>query len=321
MANVLTDLKDVRISQKALLPWVETLIPLTAFSTDFSPVPADKFDTVKVPIIGASGPSDDFDGDYTKNSDSEVGTVPVVLNRHKFKAVHLTAKEAATMAVPMLENLALTAAQQLATDVMMDILSCVTEENFGDAALSDVYAEDFSYSDVLSLRTACGNDNMPLNQRSLILDSSYYNAILGDATVAQSAVTSIAGSAVTDAVIKRLVGFDLHESTCLPDNGESLVGFAVHPSAVAVAMRYLQPVAEYEEAGAVTDPNTGLTFGYKRFSDTTSDKVYIVIEALYGFTAMRKEALKRILTPPNFEDLEEEYTSGEVEPDYIPNPE
>ena len=35
-------------------------------------------------------------------------------------------------------------------------------------------------------------------------------------------------------------------------------------------MRYLEPVAEYDEAGAVTDPETGLTFGYLRYTECTA---------------------------------------------------
>lgn len=56
MPNTITDLKDVRVSQNALMPWLNTLLPLAAFSTNFSPEAADKLDTVKVPVIGARPP-------------------------------------------------------------------------------------------------------------------------------------------------------------------------------------------------------------------------------------------------------------------------
>lgn len=48
-------------------------------------------------------------------------------------------------------------------------------------------------------------------------------------------------------------------------------------------MRYLEPVAEYDEAGAVTDPETGLTFGYLRYTETSSDRIFVTVECLYGF--------------------------------------
>ena len=81
------------------------------------------------------------------------------------------------------------------------------------------------------------------------------------------------------------------------DHAEKLVGFAVHPSAVAVAMRYLQPVAEYQQSGAVTDPQTGMTFGYLRFTDTRANKVFVTVECLYGFATAKADAIKRLVKP------------------------
>ena len=135
MANTLTDLKDIKVSQAALLPWMATLLPLSAFSTNFSPDAADHLDTIKVPVIGLPSTASDYTGDYTANSDSQASSVPVVLNRHKYKTVHLTATEAATTAVPLLEKLVTAAAQQLAIDVMTDIFSCITESAFGEPAV------------------------------------------------------------------------------------------------------------------------------------------------------------------------------------------
>jgi hypothetical protein len=76
-----------------------------------------------------------------------------------------------------------------------------------------------------------------------------------------------------------------------------LVGFAADSNAVAVAMRYLQPVADYQQAGAVTDPATGMTFGYQRFTDTRANKVFVTLECLYGFAPAKTDGLKRIVKP------------------------
>ena len=66
---------------------------------------------------------------------------------------------------------------------------------------------------------------------------------------------------------------------------------------MAVAMRYLQPVAQYDESGAVTDPVTGMTFGYLRFTLPQSNVVYVTLEALYGFAVAMPAGLKRITKP------------------------
>ena len=296
MANTITDLKDVRISQNALLPWMETLLPLSAFSTNFSPDAADKLDTVKVPVIGAPSASSDYAGDYTANADSEASSVAVTLDRHKYKTVHLTAKEAATTSIPLLEKLVTTAAQQLAIDVMSDIFTSITAANFGTPAIPAIAAEDFGYKTIIKIREACAAAKMPQDSRALVLDNSYFSALLADDIVAKSFITPLAQQGVVEAKVNRIAGFNVFETGCVPDNGENLVGFAAHPSSLAIAMRYLTPIANYDEAGAVTDPVTGLTFGYLRYTDTKSNKVYITLEALYGFKVVRPAGLLRIVS-------------------------
>ena len=296
MANTITDLKDVRISQNALLPWMETLLPLSAFSTNFSPDAADKLDTVKVPVIGAPSASSDYAGDYTANADSEASSVAVTLDRHKYKTVHLTAKEAATTSIPLLEKLVTTAAQQLAIDVMSDIFTSITAANFGTPAIPAISAEDFGYKTIIKIREACAAAKMPQDSRALVLDNSYFSALLADDIVAKSFITPLAQQGVVEAKVNRIAGFNVFETGCVPDNGENLVGFAAHPSSLAIAMRYLTPIANYDEAGAVTDPVTGLTFGYLRYTDTKSNKVYITLEALYGFKVVRPAGLQRIVS-------------------------
>jgi hypothetical protein len=298
MSNTLTNVKDIKVAQRALMPFMSNLLPVTAFSTDFSPMPAEKLDTVRVPLVGAPSTSSDFAGDYSANADSTVTVVPVTLNRHKYKTVHVTARESAETSLNALEALVEAAAQQLAQDVLVDIFSCITLANFGAPGIAALAATAFDYKKVLSLRDACGIAKMPPNPRSLILDSGYYTNMLADDVVAKSFNLNLNAPAVTEGMVKRIAGFNLHETTLIPsDHAEKLVGFAAHSSAVAVAMRYLQPVADYQQAGAVTDPTTGMTFGYLRFTDTRANKIFVTLECLYGFAPAKTDALKRIVKP------------------------
>ena len=298
MSNTLTNVKDIKVAQRALMPFMSNLLPVTAFSTDFSPLPADKLDTVRVPLVGAPSESSDFNGDYSANADSTVTVAPVTLNRHKYKTVHVTAKESAETSLSVLETLVEAAAQQLAQDVLVDIFSCITAANFGAPGIPALAATAFDYKKVLNLREACGNAKMPPNPRSIVLDSGYYTNMLADDVVAKSFNLNLNAPAVTEGMVKRIAGFNLHETTLIPsDHAEKLVGFAAHSSAVAVAMRYLQPVADYQQAGAVTDPTTGMTFGYLRFTDTRANKVFVTLECLYGFTPAKTDGLKRLVKP------------------------
>ena len=298
MPNTLTNVKDIKVAQRALLPFTAQLMPVTSFSTNFGPQQADKGDTVRVPLVGAPSGSSDFAGDYTANADSSVTTMPVTLNRHKFKTVHVTARELSETAVDLLDTLVAGATQQLAQDVLLDILSLVTLANYGTPGIPALAATAFDYKKVLNLREACGAVKMPASPRSLVLDAGYYTNLLADDVVAKSFNLNLSAPGVTEGLVKRLAGFDLHETVVIPsDHAEKLVGFAAHPSAVAVAMRYLQPVAEYQQSGAVTDPQTGMTFGYLRFTDTRANKVFVTVECLYGYATAKADAIKRLVKP------------------------
>ena len=297
MANALTNVKDIKVVQTALQPFMATLLPMKAFSTNFSPEPADRLDTVRVPIVGAPSPASDFAGSYTANADSSIDVAPVQLNRHKFKTVHMTARESTETALNVLETLVSGAVKQLAQDVLQDIFSEITAANYGAPAIPAIASTAFDYKKVLAVREACATGKMPSTDRALVLDGAYFSSLLGDDVVAKSFMTPVALPGVVEGVIRRLAGFNVYETSILPENNEKLAGFAAHPSCLAVAMRYMQPVAQYDDAGAVTDPETGLTFGYLRYTDTTSNRVFVTVECLYGFRVAIHEGLKRIVKP------------------------
>ncbi len=297
MPNTLTNVKDIKVAQTALQPFTATLTPFRAFSTNFSPEPADKLDTVRVPVIGTPSQSSDFAGSYISSADSTVTVVPVVLNRHKFKTVHVTAREASETALNVLEGLVAAAVKQLAEDVLKDVFSEVTAANYGAPAIPALAASAFDYKKVLALREACSLAKMPITDRSLVLDDAYYTNLLADDVVSRSFVLPLSQPGVVEAQLRRIGGFDVYPSTVIPENGEKLVGFAAHPNGLALAMRYLVPVANYDEAGAVTDPETGLTFGYLRYTETSSNRIFVTVEALYGFKAAIGAGIKRIVKP------------------------
>jgi hypothetical protein len=292
--NVLTNVGDIKVAQTALQPFLKTLLPVAAFSRNFSPNPADKGDMIRVPIVGAPSESSDFQGDYTANSGADIQTVPVVLNRHKYKTVHVTATEAADTALNVLETLVVSAAQQLAIDVVQDIFTAITAAAYGAPAIQPLAPSDFNYKAVLGVREACAQAKMPVSERSLILDSSYYTNLLADDVVAKSFNLNLSAPGVVEGDVKRLAGFDIYETLAIPLTQDDLCGFAAHPSGLAIAMRYLQPVAQYEEAGAVTDPVTGLTFGYLRFTLPQHGVVFVTLECLYGFATAIPAGIQRI---------------------------
>ena len=58
---------------------------------------------------------------------------------------------------------------------------------------------------------------------------------------------------------------------------------------MGVAMLVLSSLADYQQ--------TGMTFGYLRFTDTRANKVFVTLECLYGFSVGKNDALKRVVKP------------------------
>jgi hypothetical protein len=299
MANTLTNLQDVRIADTFLKTFVAALTPLRAFSTDFSSEFIERGKTVNVPVVGGAGASYDFAGSYSQNMDSNVDSLPVVLDRHKVQSLHLTDKEVSESSWPTMERLAEEKARQLAEDVLKDIWSIVTISNYGAAAIPAIAAADFDADTVLSLRGVCATRNIPVASRNLLINDAYYTNLLGDPKISQSYLAQMSAPALMEARIPRIYGFDVYETTIMPENAQNLVGFVAHPRSMVVAMRYLQPLRpeSYLEAGAVTDPQTGITIGYRRFYDNDSGKEIAAFECVYGRRTAITDGLLRIEKP------------------------
>ena len=139
--------------------------------------------------------------------------------------------------------------KQLAQDVLQEIFSEMTTANYGAPVIAALAPAAFDYKKLLAIREACSAVKMPVTDRALILDGTYYTNLLGDDVVAKGFVPQVAQPGIVEAQIHRLACFDLHETVIRPENGEKLIGFAAHPSGLAVAMRYLVPAAhkDYDE--------------------------------------------------------------------------
>lgn len=295
MSNTLNNIQDIRISDVFLETFVAALMPLRAFSTDFSSEFVERGKTVHVPVVGAANASYDFKGSYAQNADSNVDTIPVELTKHKVQSLHLTDKEYSESSVISLERLARSKARQLAQDLLQDIWGAILSADY-DQAIPALAATGFDASKVLKIREACAAKNMPVSERSLILDDSFYTNLLGDDKISHSYLTQMSQPSLMEARIPRVYGFDIYETTILPENGEKLVGFAAHPRGLAIANRYLMPLRpeSYLEAGPVTDPTTGITLGYRRYYDNDSGKEIAAFECVYGFKPAIKEGILRI---------------------------
>lgn len=287
-------LNGTLISQAGLDAFVGAFAPMSAFTTDFDPAPASKSDTIQVPYVPASSAAADFSGTYTRQ-DSTLNKRTITLNKHKFVSWYLSDVAIAKSPAVALERFGMQKGYQLAKAVFQDILSAVTLANYGAAAHTGV-AANFDFADVIDIKQACDAADMPEAPRSLILGSSYYNALLKDSVIKDA--SALGATANQTGSLPNLSGFVTYRSSLIPANAENLVGVAAYPSALITAMRYLQPSGRSQDGvyRPVADENTGVTLGYREFYDNDKGEVVAVLECFYGYALGEASALKRIVS-------------------------
>jgi hypothetical protein len=126
---------------------------------------------------------------------------------------------------------------------------------------------------------------VPLDQRSLILDTDLFDGLLSQSNLSDASQFG-ARDAIVDARVPRVYGMNVYEMTSLPTNSICFKGVAVHPNALAVAVRSLpaQAPSEYLAATTATDAETGLTIGYRRFYSPATGRHHASFECVYGYT-------------------------------------
>jgi hypothetical protein len=275
-----TNLDDEIFAQNALEGFVSTLVPFSAFSRNYSPEPLTrKGNDVLVPLIGSLVATTFSAYNICGGS---MSVITVSINKHKHVPVGQNDLTAASSSKANLEAFGFQAGAALGLMVFQDVWSLVTTGNFSLATAVSVV--DFGIAQIRAGRLMLSNDKVPAVGRSLILDVNPFDNLLGISNFLQ---VNLSGSQETlrDGRIGRALGLDVYETNGLPGTN-SVMGLIGHPDAIAVAARYLQPQEghTYADARPITDPDTGLTIGFRRHYDNNTGTAYVNIEANYGYS-------------------------------------
>jgi len=275
-----TNFDDEIFAQQALEGYVATLFPLSSFSIDWEPSPVPAGDTVLVPLIGTLTATT-FGGSYEVCGGS-LSAITVTINKHKHVPIGQSDLTAASSSMAKLEKFAFQQGAALATLVLQDICSLWTTANFGLATAVSVV--DFGVAQIRAGRLLLSKAKVPMANRNMILDVDPFDNLLGISNFIQ---VNLSGSNETlrEGRIGRALGLDIFESNGLPGTA-SVMGFMGHGSAVAIAMRYLQPQQgnKYDIARAVADPGTGAVFGIRAHYSEASGSRFVNLEANYGYS-------------------------------------
>lgn len=278
----------------------ENLPALDLFSTKFQPT-FNGTDEVQVPYFPLDNNTvKDYDQSegYKLGGNSKINTRPVVIDRDKYVDLSFTDKEAARQ--PQLDQprLLRLLGENLSEQIFADILSGFTAQNFPED-FGPVAANSFFVDDVQDIDTICDNLGWSRSMRGMVLNHAYDGNILKDARLNQDAYGM--NNAIASARLPVVSNFKIASTSKIPDNGENLVGLAVHPSALLLGFSPIPPqgkgrdIVDYH---TMTDPDgSGLTLEYKEWYDENIKQLNRVLEVNYGFGRGEGDSAVRIVSP------------------------
>ena len=298
------DLAGKIISANALEAFTKKLAPLQAFTTNFDTDAGQAGDKIVIPFVpefandGTSTVSSFTAGStqYDADKSSKISEATVDLDSHLFTNWTLNDTQVSENAIASLERFGAQKGADLANEIFVSICSLVVASNFSSTESVSATPSSLSLDDLINARkTMVANGGDP-SQCALILHSDYYAGLLSLSEMTADAYGS--ADAIRGGQVPSILGIPaVYEVPTLPENGENLVGMLVHPAAIAVAFRYLQPNSGGEAAYTRTDKLSnefGMTMGYRQFYKPESGESVAAIEALYGYTKVNGDALVRI---------------------------
>lgn len=243
----------------------------------------------------ATTASKDFDGTY-KFDNGDLKSLKIKVDKRKYQSLTYTSEEKARQPYFDPVTLGRLKGAKLAEDVLLDILSVITQANFGAAILTR-NASDFDTDDIIDLETKIDELEWPDSPRGMLLKSSYMANVKKDIKDS-GGIGNFGFTALGN--LPNLLGFNFSKFNRLPDNGEKLQGFIVYPSAIMTAFAPITPtpnvMKQLSTYTTYTDPQTGLTLEYRAWGDADTDASKEIIECNYGFGVGEKAALKRIVS-------------------------
>jgi hypothetical protein len=277
---------DKIFSQEILQQVIARIAPLSAFARDFSTDAAQVGNAIAVPLVSV-GTATTFTqaADVYEQSGGTVNAVTVTLNENHIVPVDITDLQSLNQSPARAEIYAVGAASALVNRVWSRITSIITSVNFG-AIVTTLAAASWTITQIRKLKLALEQRDASSDMRSLFIPVEVEDALLGDTGI-NAAYAYGNASAIQDGKVPKLLGMDVYALNQIPTNGISLVAWAQHRDAIAVAMRMKRPQAPddllaYEE---LVDPRSGFSFTYRRHYSRASGKHHINLECLFGMTA------------------------------------
>lgn len=294
-----SDLAGKIIASSAMEAFGDILTPLTGVTTNFDSEATQVGTTINIPYMsqfansGTSLTASFTDGTtkYSTVQNATLGEVTLTLNQHKYLSWKIYDQQTTQFSLMQLETFGKQKGADIARSVFNDVFGVVSDANFADNKSKIVAQSAFGIDDVLDIREIMTERGGDISQCSLVLNAGHYANLMADSRFVANQYGGT--DVIRGGKVGQIVGIpNVYEVNQLPNSSENLVGFLIHPAALAVAFRYLAPMntGAYSRAERLTN-ELGMTMGYRQFYLPEEGTEYATIEALYGFTLVNTDGI------------------------------
>lgn len=232
------------------------------------------------------------DTDITPDGPSN-GKVQVILNKHKvvsWKVEDHTSAKALSQGLNYVRD----AVPALIEAIEAEIL----EEYAQAAATAGAVGQPVDSATVREARLKLNQANVPLQNRFMILSPEDEDSLLGDPQFISAEKRGDSGSALEEARLGRIFGFDTYMSQLIPTTAGPAArhNIAMNRDGIVLAVRPLPlpPAGSGVRSGLLIDEEAGLAFRYTQGYDQTAMAMMHNVDILYGIKTVRPEAMCEI---------------------------
>jgi len=282
MANTIAGANLAAIAEMSLQPLQSALLPLRAFTTDFSSDIAQRGASVTTRY--ATNPTaQDLSSGYSR-TDTTLTAITTTLDTYYGFVWGFDDLERSKSSINLNDTFIQPAAYAIAKKVFGDLWNLVNDTNYPAATATEltVTAANFDRDDVADIAQQLTTNGVSKSGRSLILAPGHYAALAKDLNAVDSAGQSIT---IGENVIPRLHGFDVYESPECDGNGVNVAGLATGRQGMLMAARSVDIATE---ATRIVDfqnvvlPDLGLPVQFRKWYDPATGYLMYSMGVLYG---------------------------------------
>jgi len=285
----------VELYSKRFIPrLMRRLAPLHAFTMNFT----DEFvespgDTINVPLLEADTVAqwNQASNNY-RRVETDVATRPLKLTRRPIAGFAISQKHLHNFFPHWWEEKGNLNARAIAKDILDDVYSHITPENYGHTADTNIVwsPSTFTLKSVGELRTKVVERGMDGETATLCLSPGYYSTLLTllDASIKGS------DSAIRRGILDGVLGF----MQIVEVPGYNGPGFVCNQNALLVGSRRIMAadLTPYKLFTSMVEPATGLHLNSVVYTDGATAVTSYSTEALFGYQTGEENSLIRMVT-------------------------